>query len=106
MGVTKNHMDSIGDCGGPDSDVDYAPYILLITHIRSFLPFSSIHISGDECMTDDFAKILKRLVKVQQEQTEALILALREQMSAVGEKLAQIVENVTVIPSFKASQPS
>ncbi|KII65792.1 hypothetical protein RF11_10311 [Thelohanellus kitauei] len=50
-------------------------------------------------MTDDFNKIIISLVKSQQEQTEVLIRAQREQMSTV-------IETVTVVSSFEAFQAS
>ncbi|KII69457.1 hypothetical protein RF11_11103 [Thelohanellus kitauei] len=61
-----------------------------------------VHISGDKGeMTDDFSKLIRNRIKAHQEQTEALILAQEERMSAVMCDLAKMVSKLSSTPAFE-----
>ncbi|KII74265.1 hypothetical protein RF11_05740 [Thelohanellus kitauei] len=57
-------------------------------------------------MGDEFSKILKNILKSQQEQTEAFIKSQSLPMAKLVDSVAHMVSKITVAPSFESYQPS
>ncbi|KII64775.1 hypothetical protein RF11_12937 [Thelohanellus kitauei] len=57
-------------------------------------------------MSYEFSKLLKNLIKSQHEQTEALILDQRQQMTSMMENMAQLMSKISVVPSFEVFDAS